>query len=77
MPRTFTHSQKDQFRDAALEVNLDIEAAIEWISSHCDPEDVFSDKDLEGWARANDFITKDESEDAVEEASRNIGLDNT
>jgi len=32
-----------------------LDAAIEYISKHLNPDDVFSDKDLEGWAESNGY----------------------
>jgi hypothetical protein len=32
-----------------------LEPAIEWIRNNLTPEDIFSEKELERWALANDF----------------------
>ena len=36
-----------------------LENAIEWISNNLEPEDVFSVKDLEYWAKANGYEQAD------------------
>jgi hypothetical protein len=33
-----------------------LDAAIDWIASNLNPDDVFSTKDLEGWAESNGYV---------------------
>lgn len=69
----FTTRQKEELQSSALSVELDIDSILEWIAKHCLPEDVFSDKQLDDWARAHDFITQEESDEAVARAESGEG----
>lgn len=51
----------DVMKDSVDEVkisNTALDNAIEWISSHLNPDEVFSDKELAQWAESNGY-TKD------------------
>ena len=42
-----------------LMVNYPLDTAVEWISRNLDPEDVFSESKLAGWADAHDYELKE------------------
>lgn len=47
-----------------------LDAIAEWIGKNEDikPEDVFPEEKLQQWAKDNDYITKDEAKDLVDDA---------
>ena len=47
-----TMKQDDKFKEH-MQASLWLEMAVEWIAKNLDPEDVFSQKDLENWAESN------------------------
>lgn len=55
---TTTGGQNKAFLDS-LDLTFDglLDEALEWISSNLNPEDVFPEADLKGWAEDNGFIT--------------------
>lgn len=57
MPTTV--SQDREFIQSVINTDL-LENAIDWIAKNLNPQDVFSDSDLESWAEDNGYI-KDES----------------
>lgn len=49
----------EEMRDSVDEVKMSdgtLNNAIYWISRNLNPDDVFSDKDLSGWAEANGYV---------------------
>ena len=40
-----------------------LERIIEWVAGNLDPEDVFEEKKLAGWAQEHSFIHTDSAED--------------
>ena len=45
-------SQEKDFKDYVISVNL-LKESIEWIARNLSPDEVFSDDELEDWARSN------------------------
>lgn len=58
----FTAKQEDEFRESAVTTSVDMDNVIEWVAKYCDPEEVFSEDELEKWARENGFVKEDEVE---------------
>jgi len=54
-----TNSQDSNFISAVINNSL-LEEAIDWISDHMNPEDVFSSDDLERWATDNGMVKEEE-----------------
>ena len=46
------------FIDSLIDRDL-LQEAINWIGSNLEPEDVFSEKQLEEWAENNDYFKED------------------
>ena len=51
-------SENDSFIQALLPRWL-LDEAISWIQDNLNPDDVFSDDDLEGWATDNGFVEEE------------------
>ena len=61
-----TSSQDQKFRDFLKEEVADngmsttsLDSIISWMQSNLEPDDVFTDKDLENWAESNDYKKED------------------
>lgn len=55
----FSNRQEEGFFENVIDSRIDrsmlVEDAIDWIQSNCDPEVVFSTKELEEWAENNGY----------------------
>jgi len=50
-----TKKQEESFSEAVLTFNISLESAIKWINQNLNPDDVFSEQDLEKWAEADGY----------------------
>lgn len=50
-----TTEENRNFSDAVLG-SWPLDAAVDWIASNLDPDDVFDEKDLSAWAEAAGFV---------------------
>jgi hypothetical protein len=56
--RRTTNSEDADFIKAVISTTL-LEEAAKYIAENFDPEDVYSEEQLENWALENDFVKKD------------------
>lgn len=58
----FNVNDSRDFARALLDTDDFLDLAVDWIWQNLDPEDVFCDEDLEGWARDNGFMKETDDE---------------
>lgn len=56
--RAFSDMMKGEVTEISIGTGA-LDSAIDWISHNLDPQEVFSDKDLEYWAEKNGFKKED------------------
>ena len=55
--RDFADEMASNVEETTVKMNLStLDAAISWMQSNLDPDDVFSTKDLETWAENNGYV---------------------
>ena len=53
--KSFAELMKDSIDEVKMSTSS-LDNAIEWIGENLQPEDVFSEKELERWAESNGFV---------------------
>jgi hypothetical protein len=58
-----SHRQKQAFVESVIDVDYFLESATEWIQNEFSPDELFSEAELEEWAKDNGFIHESEIEE--------------